>query len=70
MFDDYIRIVSKAKYEGKNGKRHKILSPKQMLRRLPISPALVKPVNTPENLLNEFRKTIYFFYQAQEIKII
>ena len=32
--------------------------------------ALVKSVNTPENLLNEFRETTYSLYQAQEIKII
>ena len=31
LFDDYIRIVSKAKYEGKNGTRLKLLNFKEML---------------------------------------
>ena len=34
------------------GKGIKILTPKQMLQRLPIALAQVKPGNTSENLLN------------------
>ena len=45
----------------------KILTPKQMLQRLPIAPAQVKAGNTSENLLNEIRQTIYSLYQAKEI---
>ena len=37
----------------------KILTPKQMLQRLPITLAQVKAGNTSENLLNEIRKIIY-----------
>ena len=37
----------------------KILSPKQMLQRLPIALAQVKAANTSENLLNEIRQIIY-----------
>ena len=40
----------------KQGKRLKILTPKQMLQRLPISLAKVKAGNTSENLLNEIRQ--------------
>ena len=40
----------------------KISIPKQMLQRLPIALAQVKPVNTSENLLNEISKMIYFLY--------
>ena len=36
----------------------KILSPKQMLQRLPIALAQVKAGNTSENLLNEMRQII------------
>ena len=49
------------------GKRLKILSPKQMFHRLPIALAQVKAGNTSENLLNEIREIIYFFYRAKEI---
>ena len=35
------------------GKRLKILTPKQTLRRLPIAVAQVKAGNTSENLLNK-----------------
>ena len=49
MFDDYITIVSKAKYEAKHGKGRKTLTPKQMLQRLPIALAQVKAGNTSEN---------------------
>ena len=44
----------------------KILSPKQMLQRLPIALAQVKPGNTYENLLIEIRQVIYYLYRAKE----
>ena len=45
----------------------KILIPKQMLQRLSVAIAQVKAGNTSENLLNEIRYIIYYFYQAKEI---
>ena len=45
----------------------KILSPKQMLQRLPIALAKVKAGNNSEKLLNEIRQTIYSLYQSKEI---
>ena len=45
----------------------KILTPKQMLQRLPIALAQVKAGNNSENLLNEIRQMIYSLYQAKEI---
>ena len=55
----------------------KILTPKQMLQRLPIALALVKAGNNSENLLNEIRnyldeiiiwnEIIYSLYEAKEI---
>ena len=44
----------------------KILTPKQMLQRLPISLAQVKAGNTSENLLDEIKKVIYSLYQAKK----
>ena len=42
-----------AKYKKKYGECLKILTPKQILQRLPIALAQVKVGNTSENLLNE-----------------
>ena len=67
MFDDYPRIVFEAKYKSKYGERLKILTPKQILQRLPIALAQVKPGNTSENLINEIRQIIYSLYLAKEI---
>ena len=47
-------------------KGFKILTPKQMLQRLPIALAQVKADSTSENLLNEIRKIIYFLYRAKK----
>ena len=45
----------------------KILTPKQMLQRLPIALAQVKAGNNSENLSNEIRQIAYFLYQSKEI---
>ena len=45
----------------------KILTPKQMLQRLPIALALVKACNTSENLLNKIKQIISSLYRAKEI---
>ena len=44
----------------------KILSPKQMLLRLPIELSQVKAGNTSENLLNEIWQILYSLYQGGE----
>ena len=67
MFDYYSRIVSEVKYRTKYAEVLKILTTKEMPRRLPIALALVKAGNTSENLLNEIRQIIYSLYQAKEI---
>ena len=38
-----------------------------MLQRLPIALAQVKTGNNSENLLNEIRQIVYYFYQSKEI---
>ena len=45
----------------------KILTPKQMLQRLPIVLAQVKAGRTSENLLNKIRQIIYSLYRAKEM---
>ena len=60
-----------ASYEGKQdetkGTGLKILTPKQMLQRLPIALAQVKAGNNSENLLSKIRQIISSLYQSKEI---
>ena len=58
LLDNYSGIVSKAIYKTKN-KGLKILTPKQMLQRLPITLTQVKAGNTSEKIFNEIRQIIY-----------
>ena len=67
MFDDYSRIVSEAKCKTKYGEGLKILTPKQILQRLPIALAQVEAGNTSENLLNEIKQIIYSLYREKEV---
>ena len=45
----------------------KMLTPKQMLQRLPVALAQVKAGNNSKNLLNEIRQIVYSLYQSKEI---
>ena len=56
----------KAKQNETKGKGLKILTPKQMLQRLPIALVQVKAGNNSENLLNE-KQIVYSLYQSKEI---
>ena len=63
-------FLAKSKGSGilnTDNSRLKILTPKQMLQRLPISLAQVKAGNNSENLLNEIRQIIYSLHQSKEI---
>ena len=66
-YDDYSSMISEAKHEATKGKRLKILTPKQMLQRLPIALVQVKAGNNSENLVNEIRQIVYSLYQSKEI---
>ena len=46
-------------------KQIKILTPKQMLQRLPIALEQVKVGNTSGNLINEIRQIIYSLYREE-----
>ena len=71
FYDDYSLMMSEAKYKAKQnetkGSRLKILTPKQMLQRLPIALTQVKAGNNSENLLNEIRQIVYSLYQSKKI---
>ena len=63
-FKNGIFQVSK---ESQEGKGLKILTPNQMLKRLPIALAQVKAGNNSESLLNEIRQIVYSLYRSKEI---
>ena len=71
FYDHYSLMMSEAQYKSKQnktkGKELKILTPKQMLQRLPIALKQVKACNNSENLLNEIRQIAYSLYQSKEI---
>ena len=59
-------MLSDANYDPRKnkteGKELKLLTPKQMLQRLPIAFAQVITGNNSESLLNEIRQTVYCLY--------
>ena len=71
FFRDYIEMLSDANYDSKQnetkGTGLKILTPKQMLQRLPIALAQVNAGNNSESLLNEIRQIVYSLYQSKQI---
>ena len=67
FYDDYSLIMSEAKIKAVKGEGLKILTPKQMLQRLPIALAQVKAGNNSESFLNEIREVVYFLYQSKQI---
>ena len=67
FYDEYPLMMSEAKYRATKGTGLKILTPKQMLQRLPIALAQVKVGNNSESLLNETRQIVYSVYQSKKI---
>ena len=70
LLNDNSRIRSEAIYkENKKtaGTGLKILTPKQMLQRLPIALAQVKSGNNSKSLLNEIKQIVYSLYQSKQI---
>ena len=63
FLETIMKMLSDANYDARKNKteetRLKILSPKQMLQRLPIALAQVKAGNNSEILLNEIRQIVY-----------
>ena len=53
--------------EDQRGEGLKILTPNQMLKRLPIPLAQIKAGNNSESLLNEIRQIIYSLYRSKKL---
>ena len=69
LLNDNSKIRCETVYKSKQNKTEekglKILTPKQILQRLPIALAQVKAGNNSKNLLNEIRQIVYFLYQSK-----
>ena len=75
FYNNYSSMLSKAKNKARNEAAKeqeeaglKILTPKQVLQRLPIALAQVKEGNNSESLLNEIRQIFYSLYQSRNYK--
>ena len=62
-------MVSEAELKATKETGLKILTPKQMLKRLPIALAQVNSGDNSENLLNEIRQIVHSVYQSKEITV-
>ena len=66
-YGSMISMILEAKREAVKRTGLKILTPKQMLQRLPIALTLVKAGNNSEFLLSEIRQIVYSLYQSKQI---
>ena len=69
FIEDYGSMILEAKKLAREqeGIGLKILTPNQMLKRLPIALAQIKAGNNSESLLNEIRQIAYSLYRSKEI---
>ena len=69
FIEDYGSMILETKKLAREqeGTGLKILTPNQMLKRLPIALAQIKAGNNSESLLNEIRQIVYSLYRSKEI---
>ena len=68
FIEDYGSMILEAKKLARQeGEGLKILTPNQLLKRLPIALAQIKAGNNSESLLNEIRQIAYSLYRSKEI---
>ena len=71
LYNNYSKTKSESIYRSKHdetkGTGLKILTPKQMLQRIPIALAQVKAGSNSKSLLNEVRQIVYSLYQSKQI---
>ena len=64
---EIVEEIFKFNKQNQEGQGLKILMPKQMLSRLPISLAQLQAGNNSQKLKNEIRQLLYFLYRSQNI---
>ena len=69
FIEDYSSMILEAEKLAKEeeGTRLKILTPNQMLKRLPIALAQIKAGNNSESLLNEISQIAYSLYRSKKL---
>ena len=67
MFNNYPREKSRRIYQSRQGKGPNMLTPKQLLQRLPVALAQIKAGNNARSLSNETRQILYSLYRSGEI---
>ena len=70
--NDILRIINEIhdfnkEIQKQQGSGFKILTPNQMLSRLPISLAQLKAGNNSEKLKNEIRQLLYSLYRSKKL---
>ena len=65
MFNNYAKDTNI--YKSKQGTGLKMLTPKQILQRLPIALAHIKAENNSKSILKGIRQFVYFSHQSKEI---
>ena len=64
---DIVERILELNSENQLGKGLKILTPNQMLSRLPITLAQLKAGNNSEKLKNEIRQLLYSLYRSKKL---
>ena len=67
MFNSYPREKSRRIYESRQGKGLKILTPKQILQKLPIALAQIKAGNNSENFLVKLGKFFNLYINQKKL---
>ena len=70
FLEKFTSRASEARHQAKKGKGLKILTPKQMLQRLPIALAEIKAGNNLDSLLNEIIHNLYELRKAELLNIM
>ena len=63
----YVEMILNFNKQDQEGKGLKILTPNQMLSRLPIALAQLKAGNNSERLKNEIRQLLYSLYRSENM---
>ena len=64
---EIVELILYFNQQNQAGRRLKMLTPNQMLSRLPISLVQLKAGNNPEKLKNEIRQLLYFLYRSKKL---
>ena len=66
-YETLLKIIVKFNEKIQSGQGLKILTPDQMLNRLPITLAQLKAGNNSEKLKNEIRQLLYSLYRSKKL---